>query len=176
LAAAFSRAAGYCTEKSEGHRAGLEAQRGVASLGFCLWKLGRGERCRRIWRGDIHTGPAAQVADCDAGSGEGNGGTCVRPFPSSPLVGWISEKCCGRGTSTLARQRKSRTAMPAAGGTTGERVYARLLPALLCGKSLSNVSGERPRQRKWMTAGAGGGEGHGGTILRPPPRGWIEAF
>ena len=36
LAAAFSRAAGYCTEKSEGHRAGLEAQRGVAGLGFCF--------------------------------------------------------------------------------------------------------------------------------------------
>ena len=35
LAAAFSRAAGYCTEKSEGHRAGLGAQRGVAGLGFC---------------------------------------------------------------------------------------------------------------------------------------------
>ena len=36
LAAAFSRAAGYCTEKSESHRAGLEAQRGVAGLGFCF--------------------------------------------------------------------------------------------------------------------------------------------
>ena len=34
MAAAFSRAAGYCTEKSEGHRAGLGAQRGVDGLGF----------------------------------------------------------------------------------------------------------------------------------------------
>ena len=37
LAAAPSRAAGYCTvEKSEGHQAGLGAQRGVAGPGFCL--------------------------------------------------------------------------------------------------------------------------------------------
>ena len=36
MAAAFSRAAGYCTEKNEGHWAGLGAQRGVAGPGFCL--------------------------------------------------------------------------------------------------------------------------------------------
>ena len=64
LAAAFSRAAGYCTEKSEGHWAGLGAQRGVAGPGFCLVML-REE--------DIHTGRSASLRL--------RGG----------FVGWISE-------------------------------------------------------------------------------------
>ena len=77
MAAAFSRAAGYCTEKSEGHRAGLEAQRGVAGLGFCLVMF---------LEEDIHTCPAAYVTGCEAGSGGGNRRTCARPF--SPALLW----------------------------------------------------------------------------------------
>ena len=58
MAAAFSRAAGYCTEKSEGHRRPWGAAR-RRRPGILLWAM--------LLEGDIHTGPAAQVADCDAG-------------------------------------------------------------------------------------------------------------
>ena len=78
----------------------------------------------------------------------------------------------GGRTSTLARQRKSRTARPAAGGATGERVYDRFLPALLWDGSLSNVAGEDIHTcpaAQVADCEAGSGGGNGGACVRPFP-------
>ena len=48
---------------------GLEAQRGVAGLGFLLMENGIRRTVSPNMEGDIHTHPAAQVADCEDGWG-----------------------------------------------------------------------------------------------------------
>ena len=121
---------------------------------------------RRIWREDTHTCPAAQVADCEAGSGGATGKRVYGRFLPALLWDGSLSNVAGEDIHTCPAAQVADCEAGSGGGNGGTCVRP-FPPALLCGGSLSNVAGERPRERKSLTARRGGG--HGGTIFRPPP-------
>ena len=164
LAAAFSRAAGYCTEKSEGHWAGLGAQRGVAGPRF-------GRRTVAEYGGGHPHLPGSVRHGLRGRQREGQRGNVCTAVFSSPLVGWISEKCCGRGTSTLAAAQVADCEAGSGWGgslsyVAGERSqYSRTCPAAYVYGSAAGKGGVGGNLLRTVSFGLWEG-GHGGTCYR----------